>query len=231
MSKPIDAFGPPIALTAASPREGTSGAAARADHDHSTAGLGGGGGGGAVTGTQIINDALGSTSTLLTALNGTWGINAGVLRQSNATGGQVSHISHATAVTPASARIVEVECSYVSGAGNPQRMGLIVSSSNIATTNLLVYANTADGGVSWQVVVEQDATVAYTTTAIPYGGSGYLKLGAVLTGTAVDVYAAGVWYSVTNPAFVPGKYVGLYTYGAAADFRNLKAWAPMTAPP
>lgn len=58
MGKPIDAFAAPVANTATL-REGTSGAAARADHDHGT-----GSGGGAVYQHTVNTASAGSTYTI-----------------------------------------------------------------------------------------------------------------------------------------------------------------------
>jgi len=185
--------------------------------------------------TQVVNDPLSSTSGLLTALNGTWAINSGVLRQSS-TSVAVGHVSHATAITPVSIRGAEVEMSYVNGSGSIRRMGLIVSSSNAGTANLIVYADSANG-TGWTIRVERDGEFTYfTSPAISYAGSGYLRLSVILNDHGLDIYLDGTWQFAVhvtpsaNGSVTLGKYVGLYTYACAADFRNLKGWSYLTSP-
>lgn len=178
----------------------------------------------------VLNDPLSSMSGLLTPLNGTWAITGGVLRQSS-TAASVTHVSHATRVTPASARAVEVACSYVSGAGTIRRMGLICSSSNAATANLIVYADSADG-TTFTLRVEADAvTQFFNYGTISYNGVGYLRIGVVQRGNVVDLYLNGTWLAaVAAGTFTAGGYVGLYTYGCSADFMDLKVWSYGSAP-
>lgn len=178
----------------------------------------------ASTWSSIINDACSATTGFQTALNGTWAINSGVLRQSD-NSAAARHINHATVVSPIGIRAVEVELAYISGSGT-RRMGIIVSSTNVSSGNLVIYAESGNG-TTWNVKGEADAqSLLYTGANISYSGSGYLRLGVVQTGNAFDIFVGGTWVQgfVATNFFIGGPYVGLYTYQAAADFKNLKAW-------
>lgn len=186
-------------------------------------------GGGGSSWTQVVNDACSSTTGFLAALSGTWAINAGVLRQSNGSG--KARMSHATPTSPGSIRAVEVECAYVSGTGTLRRMGLIVSSTNAASDNPIVYLESA-AGTSWTARLERDSTLLnFTSATLAYGGTGYVKIGVIANVAGFDIYVDGTWVGFSASAgSTLGTYVGLYTNDVVADFRNLKTWSFLTPP-
>lgn len=190
------------------------------------------GGGGGAAWTSAINDPLSTTTNLLTALSGTWAINAGVLRQSNASG--TAQRAHATAVTPTAVRAVECEMAYISGSGT-RRLGLQVSWKNVSGGDLFVYLESTNG-TTWTLKAENEGVVLIFTSAaaISYAGSGYVRLGVIQSGTLLDFYINGVWVdslnAISSNQWQSGKYVGLNSQNAVVDFRNLKAWTFLPSP-
>lgn len=175
--------------------------------------------------SSVVNDDLSAMTGFKTALNGTWSIISSVLNQSVTTASP-THITYNTDVTPATHRAAEVEANYASGSGSTRRMGLFATSNNASSGNLVVYAQSA-AGTSWVLVAESDFNaVLFTSATIAYAGSGYLKIGVIQSGNSFDLYADGVWVgNFVSSNYTGGQWVGLYTHGAEANFRNLKAWA------
>lgn len=178
--------------------------------------------------TAKINDDLSNISTLTVRDGAGWSNAGGVLNQSS-TAAAHCRITHNTKGLYSAA---EVECDYSSGAGSIRRMGLIFPSSNAGSGNILVHAESANG-TDWTARVEVDNTALYyTSAALSYAGSGYLRIGAMVLGNAVAVFIDGVLIGTTTVgAYTGGSQVGLYTYGAAVDFRNLKTWSLFDPPP
>lgn len=174
--------------------------------------------------TQKINDAL-SATTDLTTQTGTWAINAGVLRQSNA--GATGRIKHNTNVAPAGTIAAEVEVAFISGSGT-RRIGLIYRYDSGGGEHQIMYLETTDG-TNWSLKLERDgASIIHSGGSVSYAGSGYIKLGIVQTaGDFSDIYINGTHFKSFYAASITAlnfKHVGLYTNSCVADFRNLKCW-------
>lgn len=184
--------------------------------------------------SQVINDPLSSTANLLTPLSGTWAINAGVLRQSNAVG---SHrVSHNTIVSQMGIIAVECDVAYISGSGT-RRIGVLMRSNNASQYSQVFYLESANG-TTWDIRIEADAAVLmWNGPDVAYTGSGYVNMKVIATGSGFtfwldDVLIGFVPWGANTYAGASGlRYVGLYTFNAVVDFRNLSAYTLLSAPP
>lgn len=185
--------------------------------------------------TSVVDDPLSSTTNLKTALSGTWAINAGVLRQSLAVNATAYRISHVTTFESMAKMAAEVEVAYVSGTGT-RRIGMLFRSNNQTQYNQLFYLESTNG-TTWDIRIEADAAaLMWNGPTVSYAGSGYVKIRVVASGQGFDIWLDSAyigymsWGANTYNNENSLKFIGLYTYGASADFRNLKAWTQPDVP-
>lgn len=186
---------------------------------------------------KVIDDALSSTSGLLTAQAGTWAINSGVLRQS-ASG--KARIAHGTIPGSPTILAMEVEVAYISGTGTARRIGIMPNFNNIANWHGVFYLESTNG-TTWTASFENDSIRGYVSgISTSYSGSGYVTLRAIASGLSYDMYVGSTFIGKAQMSRGTGegfgtdedvyKYVGLYTNDVTADFRNLKVWTGLPVP-
>lgn len=177
--------------------------------------------------SSTIRDDL-SSLTGWTVQQGTWSIVGGVLRQSDAStgGSDKRRIVRDSGVTPLPGA-VRVEARFVSGSGSTQRAGIYYGWDGSSTSNGYFGAVQTDGSTAWSAYNEKDSITAGPNTDIGYdiGYGTWFALGVVryTTGSAelfVDDIAINSWSS----APWQGSAVGLHTYAAVVEFRNLQVW-------
>lgn len=180
---------------------------------------------------ERINDPL-SATTNLTTQTGTWAVNSGVVRQTNA--GATGRLIHNTVTTPNGMLAAEVECAYISGSGT-RRIGLIYRADSGLGEHQILYLESSNG-TTWTLKSERDGAGLLINPGLSttYNGTGYIKLGIVATSAEFyDVYLNGTHFRTTTAANITQlnfNKVGLYTAGSVVDFRNLKVWGSPLPP-
>jgi hypothetical protein len=178
-----------------------------------------------------VNNDLSSISGF-TSLTGTWSVSGGVIVQTD-TSVNAQRL-RTDAVTYAQDTIVEVEARFDSGSGF-RRFGIgtgIATSPTATPKSPLVYL-TGDGASNWTVSLEEDAFLAIKGgLGVTYTAGNWIKIRFRQIGAFTTIWVAGTLLG-TWPDSADGldagfdrKHVYLYTYNAAASFRNLKVWNP-----
>lgn len=187
------------------------------------AAAGGGGGLLSLWGAKI-SDPLTSTSTL-SLVSGTWAVTGGVLQQTSTAASEARALN---VTTPQGAiGYSQVDVRFDSGSGSVQRVGMhVLCAPGSGNGGMLVYLQ--KNGTNFDLVVESTATVAITTIAsVAFTASTWATLTAAYTVGGLEVYLNNTLICVagnTPERAGNAPYVGLYTYGAAGSFRNLKTW-------
>ena len=180
--------------------------------------------------TKIIDDALAS-ATNVSSVTGTWGINAGVLRQSNAAVNAEAYYNQA--ISPAGTIAVQCEAAFVSGSGT-RRFGIEFRARGSAGENMVAYIESTDG-TNWTPRVERGgASLLYTGSAISVSAGTYKTFLCIVSGVFLDFIVDGVNVGRINASNMVAtydyRYIGFYTNTAVADFRNLKVWRGLSVP-
>jgi hypothetical protein len=173
------------------------------------------GGGSGLSWTQETNNALTSTSGLVTS-TGTWTIASGQLQ---CVPSGTSRCVVPTALTQGTIVIIEAE---VELPGSFSAMGVILSTSAAGTGGYSFRFNSVT-----QIRMEKDGTQNLGDATIASVGTGWHKLRMVIFGDNADGYIDGVKaYSGAGFAGVKANvlYPGVLMEGGTGRFRNLKAW-------
>jgi hypothetical protein len=176
---------------------------------------GGGGGGWTLKTNMPLNGSL----TGITAMSGTWVTGTGCIQQTDTSASQ--RRARTTTDRGGAVTAVEVEMRFDSGSGL-RRFGLGLGAGAGSPVAYL----TGDGASAWTVSTERDSTTGWTTgDAATYTAGNWVTFRILCTGTSIEVFVDGVWVASAEGALTESaKYPYMYTYQAAASFRNLKVW-------
>lgn len=191
---------------------------------------GAGGGGSAVDWNQDVNES-GASFANFTANTGTWASNGTVITQTNT---DVAHrrARYNTLLPIALPAIYEAEVKITSGTG--ALAGFLIGYNGAAGTGGI---GVALDDLQNRIQVENGAVAIHDVTMTPTVTTGtFYKLRAIVNGVWVTVYVDGTLLGTanlgaTNTVDDPQAYVGLFCFGAAAEFRNIKVWTLSTGLP
>lgn len=175
--------------------------------------------------TPRVNDVLSSTSAL-TVVAGTWSTSAGVVVQTGtgASEGRALYQSMPQGAYGCSS----VDLRYDSGSGT-QRVGMhILCPPSSGNSGTVVYLQ--KNGSNFDLIVESvGAASINTVSTVTFAASTWSTLSVVHSVGGIEVFLDGTFICLaanTPDRAANSPYVGLYTFGAAASFRNLKTWRP-----
>ena len=182
--------------------------------------------------TLDINNPLSSAANI-TTLSGTWGINAGVLRQSN--GGAFAEAYHNVPWSGPSGLIaVQCEVAWISGSST-RRFGIEWRNRAAGNENMDFYIESGDG-VNWTPRLERGGSaLLYTGSAVAVTPGAWNTMLLIATGMTADMYFNGTLVGrgiqvANQPAVYTYPYIGLYCNTSVVDFRNLKGWRGLSVP-
>lgn len=197
---------------------GTSDEASRRDHVHPAASGGSGGW------TQGINED-GSSFANFTAASGTWASDGTIITQSDLTKTQ-RRVRYNTKLPIGASVVIEAEMRFPS-AGQAtttlRRAGLMIGYDGANGTNAIAVYLEEDTDT---INVEREAISETRQITATIAQDTYYKLRLVTTGFYVSIYLDGTLLGTTLGISQEetADYVGLYTYGALVNYRNIKAW-------
>lgn len=170
---------------------------------------------------------------------GTWTLDAGYIRSTVVSTGasdksRFRYDPAGAALTTAPwGAAVRVECRFVSGAAtSTQRAGIYCGWNGTSVSGGYFLCLETDGAGKWNAYHESDSLAAGTATDIGYdiGYGTWFSLAVVnLNGTAY-AYVNDVYVNSWASAPQQGGYLGLHTYEAVVDYRNLRAWNRIGVP-
>lgn len=184
--------------------------------------------------TKVIDES-GASFANWTAVSGVWASAGGLIQQTSNVGGQERR-AMLTGVKAAIGGPFIYECEF-----------RLPTAGQVAADNVVALI---PGGLAAIVnhpviaITSKQADRATSVLKISYTGIGDYLISGVLTALLdtlykLRVYAAGVRYtgefagSIKGSALAGGAvtgdmtYLGLYTFNAIADFRNIRAWTPV----
>lgn len=177
------------------------------------------GGGGGVGWTQVV-DENGSSFANFTSASGTWASSGSVIQQTD-TGAAERRAKYNNLIITGFV-VYEAEIN-IHTSGVDRIGGLIVGFDGSNNGGMLVRLNEGSNLVE----VLSDGVASLTTISETINIDTWYKLRLVVTGPNASIYLDDVLIASTgNGATRSGNasYLGLYSYQAAVDFRNIKAW-------
>ncbi|MDH5315290.1 MAG: DUF1080 domain-containing protein, partial [Gemmatimonadota bacterium] len=181
-------------------------------------------------------DEDGSTFTNWTGVAGTWS-STGTVIQNTDTAAANKHARYNTALPLGFPFIVEADLQITGGSGSDRNAGLLFlyDGATDPPTGAAMVVLKGDSSSGTQVrcfranqetILEQSQSFTYNT---------WYTLRVVCNGRTFSVYLDGAFLLTAGGANIASQgnqgYVGLATYGASAEWRNIKTWTLSTGTP
>lgn len=171
-------------------------------------------------GWQLALSESGASFANFTGVSGTWSSDGSIIKQTDtAASARYALINQ---IYPIAACAFELQV-QVKTSGTSKRGGFVIGSAT-ANTNLAMVAYIDPGGDT--VSVERGGNQVMLNPSVTVNIDTWYTLRLVMFAGSCSVWLDGTFLGTghNNITVANGSYLGLYSFGAEAWFRNIKAW-------